>query len=173
MKSPTFEAILIVDNQWKMGIDNENGFCKIINFPPHNKFIQAKITDNVVVYGFNTFAENKFQAIPNCINIVICAQEVGTFKDCTVVHSLTELFEEVSKYEGKTLYVLGGHRTFKSLLPFIEKVYVTFVKKDLKGNILCPPFYNIFILANRSETKSYYKTEYEFQEYQQFFKTTK
>lgn len=173
MKNPAFEAILIVDNQWAIGRDGENGVEKIINFQPHNKFIQAKISGNVAIYGLNTFAENKFKPLPDCVNIVLSAPDIGKFEGCTVVHTLVDLFKEVQKYEDKTLYVLGGQRTFKSLLPYLNKVYITFIKKNLNGNIFCPPFYNIFILTERSENKSYYKIEYEFQEYQQFYKTIK
>ena len=50
--------------------------------------------------------------------------------DCTVVHSLQELFSEVKKYPAEDVFVIGGAMLYKTLLPYCDEVIVTKVDAD-------------------------------------------
>lgn len=120
-------AILHADREW--GIGKSNGL--MFSIPADMKFFRETTTGNVVVMGSNTL--NSFpggRPLKNRTNIVLYP---GGEKrdDCTVVSSLEELFEEIKKYDGDSVYVIGGAMMYKTLLPYCDEVLVT--KVDAVG----------------------------------------
>ena len=86
---------------------------------------------NVVVMGSNTL-----KSLPNGkplkdrINIVLYP-EGEKRNDCTVVNSLEELFNEIKKFDGDKVFVIGGAMMYKTLLHYCSEVLVT--KVDAVG----------------------------------------
>jgi dihydrofolate reductase len=50
--------------------------------------------------------------------------------DCAVFDSLETLLKEIKKYPKDEVYLIGGAKLYKTLLPFCEEVLVTKVDAD-------------------------------------------
>jgi dihydrofolate reductase len=52
--------------------------------------------------------------------------------DCVVVDGLDKLFEEIKKYPSEQVYLIGGAKLYKTLLPYCDEALIT--KVDADGN---------------------------------------
>ncbi len=121
------KAILHADKEWGIGKSNTLMF----SIPADMKFFRETTSGNVVVMGLNTlksFPGGK--PLKNRVNIVLSATG-EPIEGCTVVSSLEQLLEEVKKYDGEKVFVIGGAMTYKLLLPYCSEVLVT--KVDVIG----------------------------------------
>lgn len=121
------KAILHADREW--GIGKSNGL--MFSIPADMKFFRETTTGNVVVMGSNTlksFPGGK--PLKNRINIVLWPDGEKR-DDCLIVGSLNELFDEIKKYDGDRVFVIGGAMMYRTLLPYCDEVLVT--KVDAVG----------------------------------------
>ena len=55
--------------------------------------------------------------------------------DCVVVGSLSELSEELKKYENDDVFIIGGAMFYKTMLPYCDEVFVTKVDADGEAEV--------------------------------------
>lgn len=118
-------AIVAVDKKWGIGKDND----LLFSIPEDMKFFRTTTSGKVVVMGANTLRSFPGgNPLKNRTNIVLST----TIKrdDCVVVDSFDKLLEEIKKYPKDEVYLIGGARLYKTLLPYCEKVLVTKVDAD-------------------------------------------
>ncbi len=118
-------AIVAVDKKWGIGKNND----LLFSIPEDMKFFRTTTSGKVVVMGANTLRSFPGgNPLKNRTNIVLST----TIKrdDCVVVDSLDKLLEEIKKYPKDEVYLIGGARLYKTLLPYCEKVLVTKVDAD-------------------------------------------
>ncbi len=121
------KAIVNVDNNWGIGIGD-----KLLNhIPADMKFFKEKTTGNVVVMGRSTFLTFPGpKALPNRVNIVLTTDREWSAPDVITCHSLEELFEQISRYDTNTVYVIGGSSVYEQLMPYCDTAYVTKVDSE-------------------------------------------
>ena len=120
------KAIVAVDKNW--GIGKNNGL--LFSLSEDMKFFRQTTTGKVVCMGYNTllsFPGGK--PLKNRINVVIATEGVQR-EDCVIVHSLQDLSNELKKYDGQEIFVIGGAMFYRSMLDYCEEVYVTKVDAD-------------------------------------------
>ncbi len=125
------KAIVAVDKKW--GIGKKNGL--LFELPEDMKFFRATTLNKVVVMGSNTlksFPEGK--PLKKRTNIVLFP---GGEKrdDCIVVQDLSELAEELKKYDTENVFVIGGAMFYKTMLPYCSEVLVTKVDADGEAEV--------------------------------------
>ncbi len=124
------QAILHCDRNWGIGKRNDLMF----HLPLDMKFFRRTTTGKVVVMGSNTllsFPGGK--PLRNRTNIVLWPggpKERAAADGFTMVESLPELFEELSRYPSEDLFVIGGAMMYHTLLPYCDRVYLTKVDAD-------------------------------------------
>ena len=120
------KAILHVDKEWGIGKNNELMF----SIPADMKFFRETTINNVVVMGNNTLKSfPNGLPLKNRVNIVL--SRTASRNDCVIVKSLSDLFEELKKYDTNNVFVIGGASIYKELLPYCNEVLVT--KVDAMG----------------------------------------
>lgn len=120
------KLIVCVDNKWGIGKDNS----LLFRLPADMKFFKEKTTGGAVVMGSNTLKSFPNGApLKNRVNIVLSAN-MEEREDCTVVRSLASLSEELKKYPSDGVYVIGGAKVYKELLPYCEEALVTKASAD-------------------------------------------
>ncbi len=150
------KAILHADREW--GIGKKNGL--MFRIPADMKFFKETTTGNVVVMGGNTlrsFPGGK--PLKDRINIVLSKTEEER-DGLIVVRSLEELFTEIKKYDKDKVFVIGGAKVYKTLLPYCDEVLVT--KVDAVGdadsffeNLDKNPDFQLVYSAEPTETNGY------------------
>lgn len=125
------KAIVAVDKKW--GIGKKNGL--LFSLPADMNYFKEKTTGKVVVMGSNTlksFPNGK--PLKNRTNIVLYPNGEKR-DDCVVVGSLSELSEELKKYEKDDVFIIGGAMFYKTMLPYCDEVFVTKVDADGEAEV--------------------------------------
>ncbi len=120
------KAIVAVDKNW--GIGKKNGL--LFELPLDMKFFRSTTLNKVVLMGSNTLKSfPNGNPLKNRTNIVLFPGGEKR-EDCIVVDSMEELKEEIKKYNGEDVFVIGGAMFYKTMLPYCSEVYVTKVDAD-------------------------------------------
>ena len=120
------KTIVAVDNKWGIGKKND----LLFSIPEDMAFFRKTTMGKVCCMGYNTllsFPGSK--PLKNRTNIVLAPADVQR-DDCTVVHSLEELFTELKKYDSNEIYVIGGAMFYKTMLPYCDEYLITKVEAD-------------------------------------------
>ena len=158
------KAIVNVDNNWGIGLGD-----KLLNhIPADMKFFKETTTGNVVVMGRSTFLTFPGpRALPNRVNIVLTADKSWNAPDVIVCHSLEELFNQISRYDTETVYVIGGSSVYEQLLPYCDTAYVTKVDSSKTADKFFPDLdeKSDWVIKCESEASEYNGTNFKFVTY--------
>lgn len=114
----------IVAQDIKRGI-GRNGQL-LFHIPEDMSFFKETTTGHVVVMGRNTlesFPHGK--PLKDRTNIVLSRNATYDVPGATVLNSLSELAEELKKYENERVFLIGGASLYERLLPCCTGGYVT------------------------------------------------
>lgn len=114
--------VVAVDENWAIG----NKGDLLVRIPADHKMFRQETTGKVVILGrktMDTFPGG--QPLKNRTNIILTRNPAYTVRDAAVVRSVKELLEEVKKYDGRDVYVIGGTSIYEQLLPFCDTAHVT------------------------------------------------
>ncbi len=96
-------------------------------------------TNHVIVMGRKTF-ESFPKPLPNRIHVVLTKDK--SYKDNVPegVIVLNNIEEVLEKYSNSTeeIFIIGGGEIYKQFLPHTDKLYLTHVDKDAKGDTYFP-----------------------------------
>lgn len=115
------KAIVVVDENWGIGRSND----LLFSLPADMKHFRETTRGKVVVMGSNTllsFPDSK--PLPKRVNIVLWPGG-ETREDCLVFQTLGEVFEEIAKYPGDDVFVVGGAMMYATMLDYCSEVIVT------------------------------------------------
>ncbi len=129
-------SIVVVDNQWGIGRDNNLLFRLPLDLGVN--FVQ-KTAGKVVVMGANTYYSLPASRRPlaNRTNIVL--DNSGTVHSGTItVDTLDKLYTELAKYNTNDIFVIGGASVYSLLLDKCDTVYVTKVDSCGDATVFYP-----------------------------------
>lgn len=157
--------IVNVDKNWAIGL----GSKLLVRIPQDMKYFRSMTTGHVVVMGRKTlesFPESK--PLPNRVNIVLTRDQSYQAPGALVVHSMEELKEELKKYSGEEIYVIGGGQIYRELLPLCDKAYVTKVDRAFDADVYFPDLDQDpqWKMTKVSEEQTYFDLEYVFAVYE-------
>ena len=155
--------IVNVDKNWAIGL----GSKLLVRIPQDMKYFRSMTTGHVVVMGRKTlesFPESK--PLPNRVNIVLTRDQGYQAPGAVVVHSMEELKEELKKYSGEEIFVIGGGQIYRELLPLCDKAYVTKVDRAFDADVYFPDQDPQWKMTKVSEEQTYFDLEYVFAVYE-------
>ncbi|HIY55403.1 MAG TPA: dihydrofolate reductase [Candidatus Dorea merdavium] len=157
--------IVNVDKNWAIGL----GSKLLVRIPQDMKYFRSMTTGHVVVMGRKTlesFPESK--PLPNRVNIVLTRDQGYQAPGALVVHSMEELKEELEKYSGEEIFVIGGGQIYRELLPLCDKAYVTKVDRAFDADVYFPDLDQDpqWKMTKVSEEQTYFDLEYVFAVYE-------
>ena len=157
--------IVNVDKNWAIGL----GSKLLVRIPQDMKYFRSMTTGHVVVMGRKTlesFPESK--PLPNRVNIVLTRDQGYQAPGALVVHSMEELKEELKKYPGEEIFVIGGGQIYRELLPLCDKAYVTKVDRAFDADVYFPDLDQDpqWKMTKVSEVQTYFDLEYVFAVYE-------
>ncbi|MBS3127958.1 dihydrofolate reductase [Candidatus Woesearchaeota archaeon] len=103
------------------------------------KNFKALTSENIVIMGRNTYDSiiaRIGKPLPNRTNIVI-SRSMEEKEGIQVCRSIQEAIA-LTKKENKEAFIIGGAQIYKEALPFVDKMYISYVKKAYKGDTLFP-----------------------------------
>ena len=93
-------------------------------------------TGNVVIMGRRSYEEIG-RPLPNRTTIVVSGTKKFDAENCFTAKSLEEAIELAGD---KNIYISGGARLYEEALPLVEKMYITEIDCDIKGDTYFPEF---------------------------------
>ena len=113
--------IVAVDENWAIGKEGD----LLEKISEDLKRFKELTTNNIVVMGRVTFDSlPKKRPLPNRKNIVLTRDKTLVIEGVEICYTVDELLKMIEKEE-KDVFVMGGEKIYKLLLPFCKKAYVT------------------------------------------------
>lgn len=114
--------IAAVDENW--GIGNQGKLLTRIS--ADQKFFRDTTMGHVVILGRKTLEEFPGgRPLKGRTNIILSSHPDYVVEGAIVVHSMEELFHELSKYDSDDLYVIGGESVYRALIPYCDTGIIT------------------------------------------------
>ena len=157
-------AVLSVDKNWGIGLKGD----LLVRIPNDMKNFRKITTGNVIVMGRKTLESfPNGAALPNRVNIVMTHNPDYQAKDVVIVHSEEELFQELSKYKEKQIFVIGGESIYRQLLPYCDEAYVTRIDYAYQADRFFPNLDEMedWELVREGEEQTFFDIEYYFNIY--------
>ena len=120
-------AIVAVDKDWGIGFEGQ----LLERLPPDMKYFKEITSNNAVVMGRKTWDSLPVKPLPNRLNLIVTKNPIGKpiEKDYQFVDMGAAI--EIITTDVKTdVFVIGGGEIYKQLLPYCDRVYVTFIGKS-------------------------------------------
>ena len=97
-----------------------------------------QLTENkTVIMGLNTYLSIG-KPLPDRINIII-SREPAEIEGCVVCTSIPEALARAREY-GKDTFIIGGASIYEQMLPLVNTMHLSFIKKDYPGDKYFPKF---------------------------------
>ena len=112
------------------------------HLPEDFQWFKQLTSGHVIVMGRKTF-ESIGRPLPHRITCVL-SRSGFAFPG---VHTVSCLEDVLPLAEGRDMYICGGAQIYALALPFCSDLYLTLVKRVIKGDTLFPPFEEQFELA--------------------------
>ena len=126
-------AIVAVDQNWGIGYQGQ----LLEHLPPDMKYFKELTMGNIVIMGRKTWDSLPMRPLSDRTNVVISSKYnfeafCGKGKPPLVCSNM----EHIKEYLGpdyvydKDIFIIGGGQIYKQLLPYCDRVYVTFIGKS-------------------------------------------
>jgi dihydrofolate reductase len=158
------KAIVAVDLNWGIGYKGK----LLERIPEDMKFFKQTTVGKIVVMGRATFESLPGQEpLPNRINIVLSTNDQFSKNGIKICRSLNELFIELEKYSTNDVFVIGGDKVYRELLPYCSEAYVTKIQNSYEAD---KHFINLdederWKVIHRGEIKIHKDISYSFQKF--------
>lgn len=106
------------------------------HLPRDLKFFKEKTTGHTIVMGRKTF-ESIGRVLPNRKHIVITRDGSNLPEEVEVFDDIKKVIDLATKTD-EEIFVIGGGDIFKQLLPYADRLYVTFIDESFKGDVYFP-----------------------------------
>jgi dihydrofolate reductase len=105
------------------------------HLPNDLAYFKRVTTGKTIVLGRKTF-DSIGRPLPNRTNVVLTRSEQFAAAGVTVVHSVDEVLALDSP--GVEVCIIGGETLFRAVLPYVRKLYVTFIDEQFEGDTYFP-----------------------------------
>ncbi len=113
-----------------------------------------------IIMGRKTH-ESIGKPLPGRTNIVITHEPDYKALGCIVVHSLDEALKEAQDDE---IFVIGGGEIYKQALPLATKLYLTYIDKEIEGDVFFPDYSEFKKVVYESDWQEHEEFKYKFLE---------
>lgn len=107
------------------------------HLPNDLKFFKELTTSQTVIMGRKTFLSMN-GALPNRENVVVTRDTSFEAPNCKVMHSIDEIKSLTDAEPNKEWFVIGGEEIFQQVLPFTDRIYMTYIDHEFEGDTFFP-----------------------------------
>lgn len=104
------------------------------HLPADLKHFKKVTMGKPIIMGRKTF-ESIGKPLPGRQNIILTRDKNYHATGCSIIHSI----DEINKHtDAEEIFVIGGSEIFNQLLPFAQKLYLTFIDAQFDGESYFP-----------------------------------
>lgn len=108
--------------------------------PNDMKWFRQNTMGKPIIMGRKTFESFGARALPGRTNIIITRDNNYQADDSVVVHSIDDALEAAGDVD--EVMIIGGASFYEQMLPKADRLYLTFVHAELKGDAWFPEINN-------------------------------
>ncbi|OZU90161.1 dihydrofolate reductase [Virgibacillus indicus] len=127
--------LLAMDRNHVIGLNNDLPW----RLPKDLRFFKEKTTGQTVIMGRKTF-ESMGGALPNRENIIITRKQKEFPENVQIIHDLETVIEWNKENPEKEYFVIGGGNIFDQILPYANRMYITWIDESFEGDTYFPGF---------------------------------
>lgn len=140
---------IIVAIAQNMAIGNNNQL--LCHLSDDLKRFKALTSGHPVIMGRRTFDSLPKKPLPNRRNIVLTRDTGFNYPDVEVVSSVEQALSALS--HDTESFIIGGATVYEQFLPYVDKLYVTWIYKDFEADTFFPSIdEKLFRRVSLSET---------------------
>ncbi len=144
--TPNLSFIVAVAQNYAIGKDND----LLWHLSDDLKRFKSLTTGHAVVMGRNTWNSLPRRPLSKRRNIVLTHDHDFMEDGAEVVHSITSLLDSIVDEE--EAFCIGGAMLYRQLLPYAQRLYVTWVCQDFEGDVFFPVIdESVFCKTSESE----------------------
>lgn len=158
------DLIVAVDKNWGIGY---HGTQNVV-IPEDRKHFRELTDGGTVIVGHRTLLDFPGgKPLPGRRNIVLSHNNELTIPGAEVVSTTDELFKAIAGTDPDKVFVIGGDKVFKLLLPYCTRAYITKINADPIADSFFPNLDTLdnWMLEDIGTPKSSGDIEYAFQVY--------
>jgi dihydrofolate reductase len=106
--------------------------------PADMKWFRQHTLGKPIIMGRKTFESFGAKPLPQRLNIIVSKDSQYRAQDAVVVGSIAEAVEKVKDVE--EVMVIGGASLYAQTLPLAQRLYMTLVHANIKGDAWFPEF---------------------------------
>lgn len=145
---PTPNLSLIVACASNMAIGKDNDL--LWHLSDDLRRFKALTTGHPVIMGRRTWDSLPKKPLPKRRNIVLTHDMAFAPEGAEVAHSVNQVLEMV-RFEEES-FIMGGAAVYQALLPFAQRLYVTWVHQPFEADVFFPPIdLSLFIKVKETE----------------------
>lgn len=126
--------IVAMDQNRVIGLNNEMPW----HLPNDLKHFKKTTTGHTIVMGRKTF-ESIGRILPNRKHVVLTRSDQSFPQEVEVLQSIEQLINYI-KQQDDEVFILGGGQLYKKMLPYTNKMYITLIDDQFKGDTYFPTF---------------------------------
>lgn len=117
-----------------------------------------------IIMGRKTH-ESIGKALPGRVNIIISRELNYLAEGCIVVSTIEEAVKEARNQPGsEEIFIIGGGQIYQQALPLTDKLYLTYIDKDVEGDVSFPDYSNFTKIVSESAWQESQGFKYRFLE---------
>lgn len=150
--------LLAMDKNRVIGLNNDLPW----HLPNDLKFFKEKTMGNTIIMGRKTF-ESIGRVLPKRDHVVLTRKQYQVPDQVTVINDIDPIMEWNQNNPEKEYFVIGGSDIFVQLLPFADRMYVTWIDETFKGDTFFPTFdESQWVLTSKTKGEKDEKNPYDY-----------
>ncbi|ARI77311.1 dihydrofolate reductase [Halobacillus mangrovi] len=109
------------------------------HIPNDFKFFKDMTWGKTIIMGRKTF-ESFGKPLPEREHIVITSNREYNREGCKVIHSINEILQLEKNQPDKEWFVIGGSVLFEKMLPYADRMYLTYIDHAFEGDTHFPEY---------------------------------
>ncbi len=129
----TISAIVATAKNNVIGANNDIPWY----LPADLKYFKKVTLNHHIIMGRKCF-ESIGRPLPKRVNVVVTRNPFFIASNCMVVHSLEEGLTLAEENEAEEVFIIGGGEIYTLGMPYLDRLYLTEVDLEVKGDIVFP-----------------------------------
>lgn len=148
-----------MDQNRVIGKDNDLPW----KLPADLAYFKKKTTGHTIIMGRKTY-ESIGRPLPNRKNVILTRDKQFSAKGCMIIHSIDDALSLMNENEEEEYFIIGGSDLFQAFLPYVERMYITFIHEQFEGDTFFPEVdLSHWKLLSREKGKKDEKNRYDYE----------